>query len=99
MRVDRLGSVIDRGTTKPNLGEMAMCRRFPVLAICLALAGCLTPVTSRLDRANEQLAASNQQLTAARAKLDAINEQLAKMDARLTTVERVMKLVPGGKQE
>ena len=76
-----------------------MYRRFAVAAICLALAGCITPITRRLDRMTEQLAVSNQQTAAASAKLDAMNEHLAKMDVRLATVERVMKLVPGAKQE
>jgi septal ring factor EnvC (AmiA/AmiB activator) len=52
----------------------------PVLIGCL---GCLSPVTSRLDHINEQLAVTNQRLDDVSQKLDETNRRLAQVDKRL----------------
>jgi chromosome segregation ATPase len=47
------------------------------------LAGCLTPLTSRLDEANARAAALNEQLVTATAKLDEIKGIMEQSQAKL----------------
>ncbi len=68
-----------------------MHRRFFAPIILLALSGCLTPVTRRLDRMNCQLQTTNQQLGAVNDRLDAANCKLQETNQRLGTVEEQLR--------
>jgi hypothetical protein len=55
----------------------------------LTANGCLRPLTDRLDRANEQLAETNEKLAVVTRKLDDTNQKLG-------TIERATRMfVPG----
>ena len=71
-----------------------MKRSFLLAALLMIAGGCLRPMTERLDRVNEQLAATN-------AKLDDMSRKLDETNQKLSTVEKATRLfVPGaGKKE
>jgi hypothetical protein len=73
--------------------EVRMCRLFLLGAAPLVLAGCLGPLTSRLDKANEQLAVVNQQLAVTNAELHEANEKLGKMQDKLDEANRTLSVV------
>jgi len=62
----------------------------PVLAIVAILSffscGCLSPLTSRLDETNRQIAALNEQITF-------LNHQLGEMDAKLAESNRKLERI------
>jgi len=73
--------------------EVRMRRLFLVGAVPLVLAGCLGPLTSRLDKTNEQLALANQQLAVATAELHEANQKLGKMQDQLDEANRTLSVV------
>lgn len=62
-----------------------MIRLLPCLAVSLALssAGCLQPLTDRLDSMNAELLRVNSQLADTNAQLDKANARLEKIEASL----------------
>ncbi|HYV39431.1 MAG TPA: hypothetical protein VE988_27325 [Gemmataceae bacterium] len=60
-----------------------MRRQFFAVLAPFILVGCLTPFTSRLDQANANAAAINQQLIIATAKLDEATAVLKRSEAKL----------------
>lgn len=65
-----------------------MRRFFLATIIPLALAGCLNPLYSRVDRLSEQMAEMS-------AKLDETNKQLAALDKRLEDANSKMNSFGG----
>jgi hypothetical protein len=64
-------------------------KRFGLLAwIVSAGAGCLTPVSSRLDRLSYQLAETNQQLAE-------VNQRLGETTQRLERIEQATRQAAG----
>ena len=68
-----------------------MFRRLVLASIPFALAGCLTPVTSRLDQVNHQLAQVTTQLTETNRRLAALEVKLAEANQRLENVEKATR--------
>jgi hypothetical protein len=60
-----------------------MRRRIAASLICLAFAGCLTPFTSRLDQANRNATAMQEQLVIANAKLVEATAVLERSEKKL----------------
>ena len=60
-----------------------MRRRIAAALICLVFAGCLTPLTSRLDRTNERAAAMQEQLVIANARLAEATGTLERSERKL----------------
>jgi hypothetical protein len=56
--------------------------------VLLGLAGCTTPLTERLDRANQQMAVVIGQL-------DEADRELARANQKLEDIERTLKHFPG----
>ena len=52
-------------------------------------SGCLSPITSRLDAVNQQLAVTNQQLNAVSTKLDELNQKFSATNIKLDGVEQL----------
>jgi chromosome segregation ATPase len=65
-----------------------MRRRFLILALPLLLAGCVSPLTRRLDEANARAAAINEQLIIATAKLEEANAILERSERKLDEANR-----------
>src|SRR5579884_1618224 len=80
----------------------------PFSILMLFVAGCLSPITKRLDTTNEQLAITNQHLAAINEKmretnalavemnqhLVRTNEQLSETNRRLATIEKGLPRLP-----
>src|SRR5947209_2937868 len=84
-------------------GEDFMRRLHPWHLAPLFLAGCLTPLTDRLDQANGQIALSNQmladanqQLVGAMRELETANKRLEKVDEQMTEMNRKLGTVEQG---
>jgi hypothetical protein len=79
-----------------------MRRKLALVLVPAALAGCLHPITGRMDEANEHAAAMEKQLQIAteklehatkvlessEAKLDQANRSLDRMDSRLADMDK-----------
>jgi len=64
-------------------------KRLILLGLTLITAGCLRPLTDRLDNTNQQLAETN-------AKLEALSKKLDETNQKLGTIERATRtLMPG----
>lgn len=66
----------------------------------LLLSGCLTPVTSRLDQANQQVEITNEHLARMSAQLDTADRRLAHLESllaetnqKLETIDKRMEVV------
>jgi hypothetical protein len=72
---------------------MKRCGLLPLLL--LGASGCLTPITGRLDRINDRLEDTKQQLVRVTAQLDESNRELARANQKLAEIERLLKRFPG----
>src|SRR4051812_39713351 len=75
------------GQTGP-MGGVRVRRQILLAVAPLTLAGCLTPVTSRLDRTNDQLLVANEQLARISAKLEESQQQLARSNAQVAQTDQ-----------
>jgi chromosome segregation ATPase len=75
------------------MGEL-MCR-LCVLFIFIMSSGCLTPITSRFDQLNDQLACSRQQLDALHAQLVQANQRVAHLEAEVVEANGRLRSVEG----
>lgn len=57
-------------------------RYFPAI-VPLLLSGCLTPITERLDRTNQQVEVTNQELTQVEQQIKETGRQLARLEQLL----------------
>jgi hypothetical protein len=72
-----------------------MKRRSLLALLVLGASGCLTPLTSRLDRIHERMEDTNQQLVEVTAQLNEANRRLAQANQKLEDIERLLKRFPG----
>jgi len=81
----------------PGLADLdagdCMKRTLP-LFVCLAMFGCMTPVTDRLDRMNSQLESSNRELAGVHREIEAANRRLDETNARLKSLEELLGRMP-----
>jgi hypothetical protein len=61
----------------------------------LTLAGCLSPLTSRVDQTNQSLAVTNQMLMQASEQLDEMTQRLRGMEGKLTEMNQQLGNVGG----
>jgi septal ring factor EnvC (AmiA/AmiB activator) len=74
-----------------------MYRLFLLLTTSLAVAGCLQPLTSRLDETNARLVQVTEQLDEANRRLARIEKGVDVANEKLATVEKAVKQIPGFK--
>ena len=72
-----------------------MYRRCLFFLVCLIVAGCLNPLTSRLDETNARMARMNEQVDEANRHLASIEAQIEQANQKLNTVEKAVKQIPG----
>ena len=68
-----------------------MRRSRPFSILVLLVAGCLSPVTRRLDSTNEQLALTNQHLATISEQMREANARMIEMNQQLVTTNAQLK--------
>jgi outer membrane murein-binding lipoprotein Lpp len=78
-------------------GEIRMYRRCLFFLASLVVAGCLSPLTTRLDDINARMARMNDQVDETNRRLAQMEAQIEMTNQKLTTVEKGVKQIPGFK--
>jgi len=74
-----------------------MYRLFLLLTVGLTLAGCMQPLTSRMDETNARLAQVTEQMEETNRRLARIDRSVDSTNEKLGTVEKAVKQIPGFK--
>src|SRR5262245_7282316 len=79
---------------QPILDAGEYMKRLLLWLLVLTSAGCMAPVTTRLDQMNAQLQTSNRLLDATHREIEAANQRLDEANARLKSTEELLKRFP-----